>query len=43
MLLIFEDRRKVLRFLFQSLPDLIGQSRGKDWIIRSSRIMTPLE
>src|SRR4030042_1718393 len=23
-----------------SLPDLIGQSRKKDWIIRSSRIMT---
>jgi hypothetical protein len=40
MLLIFNDLKKVLSFLFSSLPDVIGQSRGKDWIIRSRGCVT---
>jgi len=36
-----EDWKFVGFFIFHmSFPDLIGESREKEWIIRSSRIMT---
>jgi hypothetical protein len=40
MLLISKYLKSWLRFLFLSFPDLIGESRERNWIIRSSRIMT---
>jgi hypothetical protein len=42
MLLILKDLKNRLRFSLLSFPDLIGESREREWIIRSSRIMTTM-
>jgi len=42
MLLILKNVLKLLKSFVSSFPDLIGESRERYWIIRSSQIMTTI-
>jgi len=42
MLLILKDIKRLLRSFVSVIPDLIGESRERNWIIQSSWIMTTI-